>query len=154
MKKISLSFTSESTEETKKIGGDLAKIITSLPPLNHARIIDLKGTLGAGKTTLTKGFVSGLGIKTLATSPTFVLMHRFPIKTGYYKNLFHIDAYRLSSFSELVNLGIEELISDSHNIILIEWKKNANSKKMKLCGSVSLRHKTEYTRSISITINK
>jgi len=153
-KKYSFSYVSESLEETKKIGKDFAKLLTTLPPLSHARVINLAGTLGAGKTTITKGFASGIGIKKLVTSPTFVLMHRFPIKAGGYKNFFHLDAYRLSSFSDLVALGFEEILKNPQNIIFIEWKKNVSSKKIKLCGNISLKHGNGDKRFILIHINK
>ena len=153
-KKYSFSYVSESPEETKKIGKNFAKLLIAFPPLSHARVINLAGTLGAGKTTITKGFARGVGIKKLVTSPTFVLMHRFLIKKSGYKNFFHLDAYRLSSFSDLATLGFEKILKDPRNIVFIEWKKNVSSRKIKLCGTISLKHRAKDKRFISIYINR
>lgn len=107
------SFTSKSALETKQIAANLAKQIKN-------GVIALNGELGAGKTTFAQGFAKGLGIKEKIISPTFVLIrqHQVPITNSI---LYHIDLYRLENGEDFKNLGIEELINDENNLILIEW---------------------------------
>ena len=100
MKKI----ITNSSEETKKLAENLAKQITR-------GVIALSGDLGSGKTTFVQGFAKGLGIKDKIISPTFVLIKQ-------YKNLYHVDLYRINTFD---HLGLEEILSNRNNIVLIEW---------------------------------
>jgi len=66
-----------------------------------------------------------LGIKETVTSPTFVIMKSYSLKPKTLNlkpnTLIHIDAYRLESGRELLNLGLEETLKDSKNLVLIEW---------------------------------
>jgi len=86
-----------------------------------ATVILLHGNLGAGKTTFTKAFAKELGVEEEVTSPTFVLMKRYELENQIFKNLVHIDAYRLESGEEIEALDFKEYISDENNIVLIEW---------------------------------
>ena len=101
--------------ETKKMAGLLAQEIVKKPlKIKGAVVIGLQGELGAGKTRFVQGFAKGLGIKRRLTSPTFVLIKK-------YKNLYHIDCYRLSKSKDLLDLDFKEIVSNPDNIILIEW---------------------------------
>lgn len=88
--------------------GELAK-----PNMVYA----LNGTLGAGKTTLTKGIALGLGIKKIVNSPTFTIMKIYQGKMP----LFHIDAYRISEETE-----DEDLLEyfEMSGLTVIEWADN------------------------------
>ena len=110
-----MEYESLGTEQTKVIAKKLAKDFTS-------GVIALTGDLGAGKTTFTQGFAEGLGIKDKIISPTFVLIRQYKIPDTD-KTLFHIDLYRIEKFDEL---GLEEIIEDPNNIILIEWAEKAS----------------------------
>lgn len=97
---------------------------SKIKPLNNkAFVISLRGDLGAGKTTFTQMLAKELGIEETITSPTFVIQKRYEIsKEGIsFKKLIHIDAYRLDSSDELLNLDWKELILDPENIICLEW---------------------------------
>ncbi len=101
--------------ETKKVARLLVQEIIKKPlKTKGAVVIGLQGELGAGKTRFVQGFAKGLGIKRRLTSPTFVLIKK-------YKNLYHIDCYRLSKPKDLLDLDFKEIISNPDNIILIEW---------------------------------
>ena len=120
-----MEYESLGTEQTKAIAKKLAKDFTS-------GVIALTGDLGAGKTTFTQGFAEGLGIKDKIISPTFVLMriHKIPKSKKVLKRsrklcLYHIDLYRLEGREQFLGLGLEEIISDTNNIILIEWAEKA-----------------------------
>ena len=108
----------EKSRETKEIGIELSKI---LKPQKGALVFGLKGDLGAGKTTFLQGFAKGLGIKGKITSPTFVIMNRFPTKKGKFTNFYHLDCYRIEDAKEMKNLGFEEIINNEKNIVCIEW---------------------------------
>ncbi len=91
-----------------------------------AVVIGLFGDLGAGKTVFSKGFLSFFGIKRVV-SPTFSVMKKYPIKGFSWKNIYHLDCYRLKDPSELIVLGFEKIVADPENIILIEWPEMAGS---------------------------
>ncbi|MFH0846263.1 MAG: tRNA (adenosine(37)-N6)-threonylcarbamoyltransferase complex ATPase subunit type 1 TsaE [Patescibacteria group bacterium] len=86
-------------------------------------ILALEGDLGVGKTTLTQQIAQYFEVQDHITSPTFVILKKYKInkKDSIFKNLIHIDAYRLNSGEDLKNLGWEDLIKDFKNLIIIEW---------------------------------
>lgn len=84
--------------------------------LRAGDVLVLTGPLGAGKTTLTRGIGTGLGVRGPVTSPTFVLARTHPsLSEG--PPLVHVDAYRLSSALELDDLDIDF----SHSVVVVEW---------------------------------
>ena len=116
-------------KETKKIAADLAKKLIK-KRFNKALVVALEGELGSGKTTFTKGFSKALGIREKILSPTFVLIHRHKIQKSKiknqndilkFKNLYHVDAYRLKTEKDLLKLGVKEIFNNPENIVLIEW---------------------------------
>lgn len=111
----------------------------------------MTGDLGAGKTTFTQGFFHGLGLKKRAQSPTFIIMRRHALKKSKFKNIFHIDAYRLKKPEHLEMLGFKELAEDPKNIILIEWAERAKKIIPKTALWLNFKHgKKENERTIII----
>jgi tRNA threonylcarbamoyladenosine biosynthesis protein TsaE len=89
-------------------------------------VFALQGDLGAGKTTFVQGFLRGLGSKKRITSPTFILMRRHALHAGRagrtkFKNVFHVDAYRLKKPEHMAALALDVILDEPNNIILIEW---------------------------------
>ncbi len=105
-----------------------------------ATIVGLSGDLGTGKTTFTQHIAKALGVKTKVNSPTFVIMKRYSIKKGNWKNLFHLDAYRLKNEKELLHLGWEDIVSNSESIIFIEWPEMIKKAMPKKHHKVSIKH--------------
>lgn len=105
--------TSKSVSETHKIAENLLK------NLNNTNLLCLYGELGAGKTTFVQGLAKGLGIKKRVISPTFVMMREYKISSCLI--LYHIDLYRVESENDLKSIDLEELWSDSKNLVVIEW---------------------------------
>jgi tRNA threonylcarbamoyladenosine biosynthesis protein TsaE len=105
------SFETQSEEETIALGRQIA---AELP---KRAIVLLIGNLGAGKTTLAKGIISGLGgaDPEEVTSPTFTLIHEY--NAG---RVFHIDLYRLDTRQQVETLGLDEIF-DRDAVVLIEW---------------------------------
>lgn len=111
---------------TKNELGDIAKKIlekVSFLALSRATLVTLSGDLGAGKTTMTQHIAGELGITEKVISPTFVIMKSYKINNSKYawKNLVHIDAYRLTKSDELMKLGWQEILNNKDNLIIIEW---------------------------------
>ena len=100
----------QSEEETIALGEKLA---AELPP---KAVVLLIGNLGAGKTTLAKGIVMGLGAAQpdQVSSPTFTLIHE------YSPSVYHIDLYRLDREDQVATLGLDDIF-DRTAVVLIEW---------------------------------
>jgi len=116
-------FITHSSEETIAMGREIASKLR--PPV----LVLLKGDLGSGKTTLTKGIISGLGAakEEDVTSPTFNLVHEFRIHDGAGSEMsshpckvYHVDLYRIENFHDLESLGLEDALSEKA-IVIIEW---------------------------------
>jgi tRNA threonylcarbamoyladenosine biosynthesis protein TsaE len=108
------TFTTNSPEETVALGRDIAREL--IPP----KLILLRGTLGAGKTTLVKGVAAACDAaqEEDVTSPTFTLIHEY---RGPQLSVFHIDLYRIDTERELETLGLDEILADSNALVWIEW---------------------------------
>ena len=101
---------SASPEATEAAGERLGRV---LPP---GAVVALTGELGAGKTCFIQGLVRGLGATVRATSPTFVLINQYRGRVPVY----HVDAYRTESLTELMDLGLLELFG-GEGVTVIEW---------------------------------
>ena len=101
-----------SAEETIAWGRQLGEGLR--PP----QLILLSGELGTGKTTLTKGIVTGLHVapEDEVTSPTFTLLHEY----GTSRKVYHGDLYRLENFHDFETLGLEDAFAQPA-IIILEW---------------------------------
>ncbi len=96
-------------------------LVQSIVPGERATVVGLTGDLGSGKTAFTKCLATELGITEHITSPTFVIMKFYKIEANSYKQLIHIDAYRLRNGRELDALGFPKELEDPGNLIVIEW---------------------------------
>jgi len=103
-------ITSASPEETQDAGERLGRA------LGPGAVVALTGELGAGKTCFIQGLVRGLGVSVRATSPTFVLINQYRGRVPVY----HVDAYRTDSLTELMDLGLLELLGGG-GVTVIEW---------------------------------
>jgi tRNA threonylcarbamoyladenosine biosynthesis protein TsaE len=116
-----MKILSQSVGETNRVARDFLKKVSRIKT-DRAVVVGLFGDLGSGKTTFTQAIGKHLVVKEVITSPTFVIekIYRLDGKNNF-KNLIHIDAYRLDSEKELASLGFKEISQDSGNLILIEW---------------------------------
>ena len=103
-----MEIRSNSQEETIALAEKIAANV------KEGMVITLKGDLGAGKTTFTKGIGKGLGIKKAISSPTFTIMKIYQGNMP----LYHIDAYRLEEHFQ--DLGFEEYINGD-GLCVVEW---------------------------------
>src|SRR4051812_5742449 len=107
---------SSSLDDTKAVAEVLAGLLVS------GDVVLLIGDMGSGKTTFVQGLGDALGVDEPITSPTFVLLHTYQGRL----RLHHADLYRLDHLSEVLDLGIMELIDDG-GIALIEWADRGQS---------------------------
>jgi tRNA threonylcarbamoyladenosine biosynthesis protein TsaE len=122
-------FVTTGAKQTKKLGEMLAK------ECKGGEIVCLTGDLGSGKTTFAQGFLKGLGAQGPYTSPTFLIMKQYCVAHNAkriasentlhasrcaLRDAYHFDAYRVGA-KDVLELGWEEIIADSQNIVIIEW---------------------------------
>jgi tRNA threonylcarbamoyladenosine biosynthesis protein TsaE len=100
---------------TEAFGHSLLERIRSA--LGVSALVTLQGDLGAGKTTLVRGILRGLGFVGAVKSPTYTLLEPYTING---LDLYHFDLYRLESAEELEFVGFEEIL-DAPGIKLFEW---------------------------------
>lgn len=96
----------------------LIQSLASVPTTMH-----LHGELGAGKSTLARALLRGLGVKGKIKSPTYALVE--PYESAY-GSLLHMDLYRLTEAAELEYLGLDSLFGHA-SLMLIEWPEKAGT---------------------------
>ena len=108
-----LIFTLASEADTDRLGRALAAI------LSPGDVVGLVGTLGAGKTRLSRAIAEAQGVDPLAVaSPTFVLIHEYD---GSAWPVYHFDAYRLPDAAAFDALGVVDYWAEGAGLCLIEW---------------------------------
>lgn len=138
---------------------DLEKIATNLIKMvgdrlsDGAVVITLSGDLGSGKTTLTQTIGKQLGIKNKIISPTFVIMKKYPLKNKKFKELIHIDTYRLEKKEDIIHLGWEKIISENGNLVIVEWPELIEELIPQNAIKIKLVHIDEKTRGIDTEID-
>jgi len=163
MKKI----ITHSERQTISLGKKIAQ------KLIGGEVLALNGELGSGKTVLIKGIAAGLGIKKHITSPTFVVMKihntdshgkkhgltqtgaKIPRKSvlSQCKSVWlcHIDAYRLSSGQDLINIGVKDWLAKPNTITVIEWAERVKNILPKDTITIKLKlRKNKNERTITI----
>jgi tRNA threonylcarbamoyladenosine biosynthesis protein TsaE len=105
-----------SSEETEQFGAELFKTVPS------KCLIFLYGDLGAGKTTMVRGFLRAAGYKGIVKSPTYTLVEEYTISG---RKIFHFDLYRVLDPEELEWIGIRDYF-DQDSICFIEWPDKGN----------------------------
>jgi len=100
--------------QTRALGRNFARNIQS------GGVAALIGTLGSGKTTFVQGLGVGLRLRRKITSPTFIKMarYRLPHTDRWF---YHFDLYRLRHRTELMELGLSDILRRKDNVIVIEW---------------------------------
>lgn len=138
----SVTVDSDGPEATRAIGRILGE---SAEP---GDLFLLVGDLGAGKTCLTQGILAGLGSDELARSPTFVLVAQYSGRLTMY----HMDLYRLDSFDEVLDLGLDEYIF-GEGVSVVEWADKAVEAFPETHLLVDIEQTGENSRRLKLTAN-
>lgn len=115
MDRIEEQYTSQSVEETHLLGKKIAQ------RLSPNSVLCFFGDLGAGKTTLIKAIAAGLTGCSVddVVSPTYAYLNVYDANPGGL-DVYHFDLYRLSSASEFVEMGFDEMF-DRGGVCCLEW---------------------------------
>ena len=95
-----------------------AKLATQV---GNVSLINIHGSLGAGKTTLVRGILRGLGHEGAVKSPTFTLVEPYVFGNLHF---YHFDLYRLNDPGELEFLGLRDYL-DGNGVCVVEWAERA-----------------------------
>ena len=109
-------YITNSTDETKKVGYELAREIKEN---GRGRFVALRGEMGVGKTAFTSGFCSYFGINAVK-SPTYTVMNEY---RGGGEVIYHFDMYRITDGDDLYSIGYYDYI-DSGAYSIVEWSEN------------------------------
>jgi tRNA threonylcarbamoyladenosine biosynthesis protein TsaE len=101
----------ENTEQTEQFGAELYQ---TLPPKS---VVFLHGDLGAGKTTLVRGYLRAAGYSGTVKSPTYNLVEDYLINN---RKIYHFDLYRITDPEELEWIGIDDYFNQAATCF-IEW---------------------------------
>ncbi len=110
---MKIEIITNSVNETESAGSAIAKT------LSPGSVVTMFGEMGAGKTAFARGLAAGLGFSGRVTSPTFTIVNEYEACLP----IFHFDMYRLSSASELFDIGWEDYLQRG-GVCLVEWSEN------------------------------
>ena len=137
---MNLKLTTNSSEETIALGEILGAM------LKPGDVLAMRGTLAAGKTTITKGIAKALGVTDNITSPTFCIISEYE---GAKMPLYHMDVYRLDNAEDFINLGVDDLIY-GNGVSIIEWSEKIQSELPKKTITVQITPNEDSTRTIEL----
>lgn len=123
--------------------------------LKGGDILALRGDLGSGKTTFTKGLARALGITSEITSPTFVILKEYQIKNENrsanikeVEKLVHVDCYRFHDVSDAHSIDLEQYFNRNNLILVIEWPEKIASILPEHTKILDFSYVDEHTRKI------
>lgn len=140
-------YLTKNPKETRELADFLLKKFLKVKR-KKAAVIALEGELGAGKTVFVRGLARALGIKVKIKSPTFTLMKSYKLQAASYKFMHHLDCYRLRDYRDLKVLGIEEILNNSSNIVVIEWSDRVEEILPEKCLKIHIDHVSQSERKI------
>jgi tRNA threonylcarbamoyladenosine biosynthesis protein TsaE len=108
----------KSPEDTQRVGFEIGQTL----PIPG--VVLLRGDLGAGKTTLTRGIARGLGMEdpNLVSSPSYTLVNVYQGRCPIY----HVDLYRLDGARDLYSTGLDDFLG-KEGVTIIEWSERLTS---------------------------
>ncbi|MBS3747850.1 MAG: tRNA (adenosine(37)-N6)-threonylcarbamoyltransferase complex ATPase subunit type 1 TsaE [Wenzhouxiangellaceae bacterium] len=104
--------------------------------LAGGQVVTLSGDLGAGKTTLVRGMLRGLGFQGRVKSPSYGLVESYKV-AGL--EIHHLDLYRLGEPEELDFIGLEDLLGQQ-SVLLVEWPERARDRLPATTARIRIEH--------------
>lgn len=134
-----MEFHTTTEDQTIALGEKIGSL------LKGGEVLAMRGTLGAGKTTITKGIAKALGIDETITSPTFCLISEYSGKMP----LYHMDVYRLGGAEDFADLGTDDMIY-GEGVCIIEWSEKIMSELPKKTIILKIEPQNDGSRIITI----
>lgn len=115
-------------------------------------ILALEGDLGSGKTTFIKGFAKALGIENEITSPTFVLLKKYRLRSPFkgIEFLVHVDCYRIDSAEDAESIGLFEYFGQKNCLLVLEWPNKVKNVLPGNIKQIKFEYINETTRKIIV----
>lgn len=126
---------------TMAIGAQIARV------LQPGDVITLTGSLAAGKTTLVRGLIAGLGYEGEVPSPSFSIVQPYEQLD---LPVWHVDLYRIDDPSELEELGLDEIRDDG--VLIIEWPEKAGTNRWPDSLALSLAAGEDGVRALTVRV--
>lgn len=133
-------------QEMVEYGKELAKKLKA-EDFDGAKVIELIGDVGVGKTTFTRGLAEGLGVSEAVTSPSFTVSKVYALPDG--GRLVHYDFYRLSE-PGLMAEDLAENLADVRNVVVVEWGESVVDLLPEKHIKVEIKYNDEETREVNI----
>jgi len=110
--RLTIEVLSKSAAQTERIGDAIGRFLAS------PGVVLLRGALGAGKTTLTRGLARGLGLEDISDvrSPSYTLVNIYRGRVPIY----HLDLYRLECERDLYSTGLDDFLN-VEGVSIVEW---------------------------------
>lgn len=138
-----MRITSKSEDETLEIAYKVGQKV------KDGGVILLYGDLGTGKTIFSKGIAKSLNIDDFKIkSPTYTYIRKYRLKPG--NNFYHLDLYRLEQIDELMELELNEILENPHNIIVIEWAEKLSGLEINKAIEIKMKYLNQNHREITI----
>ena len=137
------TFISNSPEETESFG---CRFASNVKP---GDVVALRGDLGSGKTQFVKGLATALGSMTIATSPTFTLIHEY---SGGHLPIYHFDFFRVEDRHAAEQLGLDDYFFGD-GVCVIEWADRFPDLIPENAHWISFETKSETQRTITVADN-
>lgn len=144
MSVINRKITANALDDTRALAQTVAA------RLRCGDVVTLAGDVGAGKTTFAQFLIQALSLTEVeVTSPTFTLLQTYPItlKDGSACELYHYDLYRIEHESALIELGLEDAVSQ---VALIEWPERLGSTPLPIALALSFSLAKDGARSVTL----
>ena len=133
-------------QEMVEYGKELAKKLKA-EDFDGAKVIELIGDVGVGKTTFTRGLAEGLGVSEAVTSPSFTVSKVYALPDG--GRLVHYDFYRLSE-PGLMAEDLAENLADVRNVVVVEWGESVVDLLPEKHIKIEIEYNDEETREVNI----
>lgn len=146
------SYTSNSAQETKKLGSYIAEKYTSINTKKPIVFI-VEGEMGAGKTVFAQGMGRYFGVENII-SPTYVVYYEYDTIHNSIKTFLHVDLYNIENVDEFTHLGLEDYLKKG-TVMCIEWGNKIGPlfdliKKTARVIPIEISYKTESIRLVTI----